>query len=83
VGVIRPTNAEPDGQLHRSWQPSAASALSFVKAQWNTAQEFVYGAVRKSSIINPTLARLTAGREGVGITVISRLDTLDFDKSGR
>jgi hypothetical protein len=57
-----------------------------VLAQLNFAQEFVYRAVRKSYIINPTLARPRAGREGergthdngdegVGITAISRFDT--------
>jgi hypothetical protein len=63
-----------------------------VLAQLNTAQEFVYRAVRKSYIINTTLAHPGAGREGagthdngdegVGITAISQLDTLEFDKSG-
>jgi hypothetical protein len=48
VSVIRPKNAGPDGQLRRSWQPSAASARSFVKAQLSTAQVFVYHALRKS-----------------------------------
>ena len=102
VSAIQPG---PDGQLHRSWQPSAVSARSFVEglnfiftvlAQLNTAQKVVYRAVRKSYIINPTLARPRAGREGkgeggvhdngdegVGITAISWLDTLEIYKSGR
>src|SRR6267154_5456468 len=72
---IRPKNAGPDGQLHRSWQPSAASARSFVKSlnlhihsagEIKHRPEFVYRAVRKSYIINPTLARPRAGREGEG-----------------
>jgi hypothetical protein len=37
-----------------------------VLAQLNTAQEFVYHAVRNSYIINPTHARPRAGREGEG-----------------
>ena len=50
--------------------------------------------MRKSYIINSTLARPRAGREGeggthdngdegVGITTTSRLDTLELEKSGR
>jgi hypothetical protein len=35
-----------------------------VLAQLNTTEEFVYHAARKSYIINPTLARPKASREG-------------------
>jgi len=75
--IILINSAVSDGQLHRSWQRSAASARSFVKGlnlhiHSAGAIEYrpgvCYRAVRESYIIiiNPILARPGVGREGEG-----------------